>query len=393
ISVSLRSGGHGVAGRAVQGDWVLDLRRFTGCRFDGSLVVAGAGVTWKQLDEFCAPRGVAVPGGTVSSTGIAGLTLGGGVGWLLPQAGLTCDRLVAVRGVTGDGRTIQVDDTSEPDTMAFLRGFGHGLFAITEFEYEPLPVPEHVSAGSLTYRLLDGAEVIEALVDAAAECPEEVSWSPALVSSRDSQVLSIDGMSFGSVDFAVWMQKVCKVRPIRSSVRLRTYPEAQRMLDNQERWGQRSAWRSVFTTSLAPEAVGFLVQSFRAAPSSGCQIFIERMGGMVKSPPRPSAFPLRWADYDVLITASWDHRTDDDVHHDWLAGTKADLCELLHQSPDAGTYANYADRAESVAVLGEYSMADLIRVRSRCDPDGRFAPCHPRVDGARRARSSRPTDI
>jgi FAD/FMN-containing dehydrogenase len=375
-SVSIRSGGHGIAGRAIQGEWVVDMRRFTRVRFSGSRVWAGAGLTWRQLDESCAPYGMAVPGGAVSSTGIGGLTLGGGVGWLLPQAGLTCDRLAAVSGVTGDGETVRIDDASDAETMAFLRGLGHGLLAVTEFEYEPVPIPRQISAGSLTYLLSDAREVIETLIGESAECTPLINWSPSLMWRGNSPVLSLDGASFDFTAFDTWAQEVCKVRPLGSNVRYRTYPEVQRMLDNPARWGRRSSWRSVFTAHLTSEAVGFLVESFYSAPSSGCQVFIERMTGAAKTPVRPSVFPLRWAEFDVLITAGWERLEDDQTHHDWLAATKTGLCELLQQSPDAGTYSNYADRAERIALLGGPMIEKLAEVRSRYDPVGIFEPCY-----------------
>lgn len=373
VSVSLRGGGHGIAGRALKGDWVIDMRRLDDLRFDGERVTAGAGLTWKQLDEFCAPRGIAIPGGTVSSTGIAGLTLGGGVGWLLPAAGLTCDRLVAVRAVTGDGEVVEIDDTSDPDTMKFLRGFGHGLLAVTQFQYEPVAIPDKVSAGSLAYPLSEGREVIETLLDAAEECPDVIGWSPALTWDRNAKIVSVDGVSFGALAFDAWVQDVCKIEPLSSTVRLRSYPDAQSMLDNPARWGQRSSWRSVFTDKLAGDAIGFLVESFRNAPSRGCQIFVERITGMAKAAIRPSAFPLRWANYDVLITAGWDSADDDDRLQAWLMATKAGLCQLLGQPTDAGTYSNYADRAERRAPLDDGAMTELAQVRARCDPAGLFA--------------------
>jgi hypothetical protein len=373
VSVSIRGGGHGIAGRAIQGDWVIDMRRFDELRVDGKRVIAGAGLTWKQLDDFCAPLGLAIPGGTVSSTGIAGLTLGGGVGWLLPQAGLTCDRLVGVRAVTGDGETVQIDDVTDPGVMKFLRGFGHGLLAVTQFQYEPVAIPEKVSAGSLAYRISDGYEVIETLINAAGECPDLIGWSPALTWDRNTQVLSVDGVSFGSTAFDAWVRDACKVEPVSSTVSLRSYPEAQRMLDNPARWGQRSSWRSVFTDQLGSETIGFLIDSFQHAPSTGCQIFVERIAGMAKTPARPSAFPLRWANYDVLVAAGWQDANDDEVHREWLTATKAGLCQLLRQPLDAGTYANYADRAERRALLDEDTMAELADVRARCDPAALFA--------------------
>ena len=160
------------------------------------------------------------------------------------------------------------------------------------------------------------------------------------------------------------------------------------MLDNPARWGQRSSWRSVFSDGLVGDAIGFLIDSFRNAPSHGCQIFVERIAGMAKAPNRRSAFPLRWANYDVLITAGWDTADDDGRLRAWLEATKAGLCQLLRQPLDAGTYANYADRAERRAPLDEDAMAELAHVRTRYDPAGLFACSGRALSGELRLRRS-----
>lgn len=374
LTVSIRGGGHGISGRAVKGDWVIDMRELNNCRFEGSIVLAESGLTWGMLDKFTASRGMAVPGGTVSTTGIAGLTLGGGIGWLLPQAGLTCDNLLAVRGVTGDGRIVQVDDKSDPDLMALLRGHGHGLLAVSEFEYETVSIPEYVSAGSISYDLDYAGAVINSLMTLSDDCPEEIAWSPALTVQDGVKVLSIDGVAFGGVDFAAWCREACVAPASDVSVTEMLYPEAQRMLDNPRRWGQRSSWRSVFTTSINEEAVEYLIRRFREAPHSGCQVFIERMAGVDTVPHRPSTFPLRWAKFDVLVTASWDSSEEDAAYFSWLDSTKAGLCSRIGRSTSAGTYLNYADRAENAAKAEQFSEADLCVVMDRCDPNRTFQP-------------------
>ena len=245
--------------------------------------------------------------------------------------------------------------------------------AVTEFEFESVPVPRNVSAGSVIYDFSDSHEVIEALLSASQQCPEYINWSPVLMNSEGAKVLSVDGVSFGKVEFDVWIRNNCKVRPKRSSVCKRPYPAAQSMLDNPARWGQRCSWRSLFTTALTSEAVAFLIESFCGAPSDGCQIFIERMTGSAKLPPRPSAFPLRWADYDVLIAAGWSDITQDKVHRDWLQATKDGLSKLANCSADAGTYANYADLSERVAVRSDDVVLGLHDVRARYDPQGIFS--------------------
>jgi hypothetical protein len=341
ISISLRAGGHGVSGRALDGEWVVDMRGFNGLRFierDGdpyAQVAVGGGAVWAEVDEFCGSVGRAVPGGTVSSTGVAGLTFGGGLGWLLKQYGLACDQLDEVRGFNGNGRFVSISDQNQPEIMRILRGNGHGLLAATELIFTTNPIPERVSAGSVEFHLNDAEYVLKRIL--AARCPDGISFSPALIETpARSKVLSVDGVSFGPLNFKHWVESAAGLPCLRSTVRSRTYVEAQQMLDNPARYGRRQAWRSTFTQDLTPSSIPWLIESFKVAPS-GSQIFIELLGGAAKheQPGRPSTFGLRHANFDVLLTSGWLEMAAGRQHVHWLDSTKEGLARHLRLAADA----------------------------------------------------------
>jgi FAD/FMN-containing dehydrogenase len=373
FTASVRSGGHGVAGRAVAGEVVIDTRRLRDVTVSAEGVSAGSGLTWGDLDRALQARGLVVPGGTVSSTGVAGLTLGGGINWLLPELGLTCDSLIAVRGVTTEGDMVEISDVQAPEVMPFVRGFGHGLIVVTEFIYEPSVLPQRVRGGSLIYELLEAGQVLTSLVDASADCPTTINWSPALIHIGGRLVVSVDGVSTGPDPFDEWVESV--VGPAsRSTVRDRSYCDAQSMLDNPARWGARTGWRSLFLPSLSSRCIEEIVEAGRRAPSVGCQIFIERMCGAAKHPRRPSAFPLRDANYDILVTASWASEANDEVHASWLDSTADRLVEAESPHSPSFTYVNYADRKERGYANDSYS--DLTAIRRQLDPGGILRPCY-----------------
>lgn len=366
LTISIRGGGHGVAGGAVSGTVMIDMSAFRSMTYDRSRVTCGAGVTWGELDSFAMARGIVVPGGTVSTTGIAGLTLGGGIGWLGPLYGLTCDHLLAVEGVDGLGRSVCLDDRSAPEEMRVLRGFGHGLFAITKFIYEPSALPTSITAGSLLYPAKQAERVLSQLVQASGSCPREVNFSPALRWDGEDLMLSVDGAGFNGVGFRDWVRSQTDAVPAGDTVRDVSFVELQSMLDNPHRWGQRCSWRSVFTHDLSDVDVSALVSAAREAPSRSSMIFVERVAGAMKSPLRSGSFPLRSAHFDVLILASWCDMDSDRENISWAEHAR----DAISTPVAPQTYINYADRTEQ-AFDSSFS-ALRIRARATLDPDSIF---------------------
>jgi FAD/FMN-containing dehydrogenase len=175
LAISVRSGGHGVAGHAIcDGGLVIDLSLLKGVEVDpaGLVARAQAGALLGELDAATQPHGLATPAGIVSHTGIAGLTLGGGIGWLTRALGATVDNLLSARMVTADGSVVTASDEENPELLWGLRGGGGNFGIVTEFEYRLHPLDPTVLAGPVYYALDEGADVLRAYRDAVADAPD-----------------------------------------------------------------------------------------------------------------------------------------------------------------------------------------------------------------------------
>lgn len=313
-----------------------------------------------------------MPGGTVSSTGVSGLTLGGGVGWLLPMHGLTADNLRAVEGVAADGRPVRISDGGDlAAVMPWLRGMGHGLLVVTHLEFDRIELPRSISGGSVVYPLADAVRVLSSVLGESESCPEFINWSPSFPVVGGERVLSLDGASFGPVGLETWLESVGAGNWSGSSVRRMSYPELQEMLDNSDRWGQRSAWRSVYTLELPGAALDCVLSAVAAAPNDACLVFIERFSGAVREAKRPSCFALREARFNVLITASWSRPEDDTDAERWVSVAANELRSVLGASCFDHTYINYASEGEHVAIERDSSYLAAVE---RLDPSGLLSP-------------------
>jgi len=375
LDVSIKGGGHGVAGRAVHGTIVIDSIYFDKLAYDQStnLITVGTGVRWADLDSYSSQFGVVVPGGAVSSTGVAGLTLGGGIGWLLPLLGLTCDHLILVRGVSGIGEIIELNDRCHPELMPVVRGCGHGLAAFTEFVFECRSLPSSISAGSIYFSINDAVDVINALMQWSPECPSHINYSPALIWRSGKPILSVDGVAFSSsTGFGDVIRSVVSAETIGSTVRDRTYPELQSMLDNPLRWGQGCCWRSWFGERLLTESqLESLVLGFSKGPkNSDCMVVFERIEGAVREPRRLSSYPFRSAVNNVLIVAAWDRVELRDCGVEWAT----ELVNSLGPSLE-GTYVNYSSEQERPSF--DLANGALDQAHRFLDPANTFAKSRP----------------
>ena len=375
LGLSLKAGGHGVAGRSVMGQIVVDLRNFDKILFDekSKSITVGAGVRWAELDRACEELGVVVPGGAVSSTGVAGLTLGGGIGWLLPSMGLTCDHLVSARLVDGLGRTFEVNDRNFPSEMKVIRGCGHGLAAFTQMKFECRSAPDFLSAGSVIFNIDVAPAAINKLLMASAECPTKINFSPAILWREGTPLLSVDGVSFDrNLSFSDFVESVVAEKAIRSTVHQRKYSDLQSMLDEPGRWGQNTVWRSWFSKAfLSLTQVEELVEGFlKSDPNSSSMVLIERITGAARQERRPSSYPFRQAVNNVLVIGTWDRASDKNQ----VSGWASQLVENLGPGMN-GTYVNYSSRDEVVTC--EVEQRTHSNVVQALDPEGTFSVSRP----------------
>lgn len=366
--VTAKAGGHGVGGHCVAEDaLVIDLSLMKGVVLADGLARVEAGATWKVLDSATATIARAVPGGTVSSTGVAGLTLGGGIGWLLPSYGLACDSLLGVAVVDGRGAAAAVDDGTDPAWMACLRGAGHNLGIVSEFLFRLHPVSPTLTAGSLTFEPEAAGRVLEFFVyELAPRLDTSLMVSPSLTRSPTGHpACSIEIVCNGDVavgdEFVSSLRRIA--RPLSDTLTPRRYLDVQQMLDNPFRRGRPAYWKSRFAVPGGVPEIGALLAAAATAPTQECSLFLEHLHGRFERPEFPSVFPFRHSRFDVLFNGGWTDARDAPLVRAW-ARQFANEC---FPGSNAHTYVNYADSDDRVTFA-----EPVANVRRRVDPDRVF---------------------
>jgi FAD/FMN-containing dehydrogenase len=288
LEVSIRGGGHNVAGRAVtEGGVVIDLAEMKGIAIDPGQATATAegGVIWGELNDAAAEHGLAVTGGAVSGTGIAGYTLGGGLGWLMAKYGLAADNLLAVELVTAEGDVLHVDAESHPDLFWALRGGGGNFGVATSFTYRLHPVRTIV--GGLIAHPLDAApDLLRFYRDAVADASDDLTVFAGLVHAPDGSgakvaaliVFHTGGAGEAERDlapFKTWGS------PAMVDVGPMPYPVMNTLLDAGFPAGSLNYWLSSFTRGLPDELIDVAVERFATVPSAMTGILLEHFHGAV----------------------------------------------------------------------------------------------------------------
>lgn len=386
LDVTVRGGGHGVAGLATAGRLVIDLGLMRGVRVDPDTrtVDAEAGCTWIDVDTATQQHGLATPGGRVTHTGIAGLTLGGGQGWLSPKHGLTCDNLLEAQVVTADGTIVTASETEHQGLLWALRGGGPCPGVVTRFRYALHPVGPELVGGLVLHRLDEVHPVMDSyqrLVREAgpdfggavvfATAPPAPFIPPDLVGS---QVLATTLAWFGGPDRPRAFDDFRSGHsPIVDLVGPMTYLELQALTDIANPRGMRNYWSAGYAHELEPPMVETLAQLSRARTSPHSAIVVTQMGAAVNAvPEEATAFPERSAQWLVHPLAMWPDAADDQREIGWVRRARTALAPF--QSP--GTYLNtdsaQGDQRRVAGVYGEEKAARLADLRSRYDPEGRF---------------------
>lgn len=357
LLLSVRGGGHNVAGHATNdGGIVIDLAEMKQIEVDpaGRTVRVGGGATWGDVDAATQPHGLATPGGVYSRTGIAGLTLGGGYGWLRSTYGLSCDNLIAAEVVTADGRLVHASATENPDLLWGLRGGGGNFGVVTTFEFRLHPVGPDVmfvfvfhdgrgeDAMKRALRLYrdfsetapDEANTIAALgqIPPDEHFPEELHRTP---------FAAFGGLYVGPVDEG---EKV--LRPLRDLGAplldfsgVMPYVEAQRAFDADYPDGLRYYWKSLNLTRLDEDAIERIVRHARQQPSPFSTTDLWHVGGAVKrAGPDESAFGGRDVAFLLSPEANWLDAADDEANLRWVRDFVADMAPFS----DGSRYLNFA---------------------------------------------------
>ena len=379
LELSVRGGGHGVAGRAVtDGGLMIDLSAMKGIHVDPALrrVRAQGGVTWREYDRTAAAFGLATPGGVISSTGIAGLTLGGGVGWLIGKHGLAADNLVSAELVLASGEIVVASETSNPELFWAIRGGGGNFGVATWLEYRAHPLAT-VLAGPVLHPLSDAAAAIACYGEATAAAPDALSVQAALLHAPDgsgSRTCAIAVCHAGH-DPQQAEADVQAIRefgsPVTDLIQRMPYPVLNTQMDAVFPRGTLNYWKSAFLTELSPATIHSLVEAFRAAPTKKCVIALEHVhGAATRVEPTATAYPHRQVGHNLLVIAQWTDATQTSTCIAWARET----FDALRPYMADRVYINYLDNDEDERICQAYgpNHQRLAELKERFDPDNIF---------------------
>ncbi len=385
LPVAVRSGGHSVAGNSVcDGGIVIDVRPLNEISVDSEARIArvGGGCTWGEFDRVAQQYGLATTGGRVSTTGVAGLTLGGGSGWLERKHGLACDNLVAVELVTAAGERVRATEREHPDLFWALHGGGGNFGVATSFEFRVHSVGPTVLAGLLLYPASCGAEVIAMCRDVMLGAPDELGAffgyvtapaEPEVPAHLHGQLIVLIAVCWaGPIEEG---EEV--LRPLREHGHLAAdlvgpiaYADFQCAIDDPP--GYRNYWTADYLDQLSDEAVATFVAHSEAMALGPSQSAIVPWGGAVARVPE-DATPLskRTAPFLVHPFGLWADASDDERCIAWARGLSAGMKRFS----SGGVYLNFIgdeghERIRAAFGPGKYDR--LAAIKHRYDPDNVF---------------------
>ncbi len=383
VNPAVRAGGHSIAGLSTSDGVVIDLSPMRGVRVDParSLAIVEPGATWADVDAATAAHGLATTGGLVSTTGVAGLTLGGGIGWLQRRYGLACDNLVGANVVTASGATVRADRDTNPELLWGLRGGGGNFGIVASFEFTLHPVAT-VLGGMMLFPWERASEALVAFRDWIGDLPDEGSMLAAVVTAPPAPVVpeSLVGRHAVAIvgcwcgDPGAGEEALRPMRVLGPAVDVfgpMPYPALQGMLDEGAQPGLRNYFRSGFLDALDDAAIETLVEHGAALPSPMSQIHLHQMGGAVARSGDTSAFANRGAALTYNLVSTWTDPGEDALHVD----ANRALAAALAPSAAGTSYVNFlAERGEDRvrAAYGEATYERLARLKGRFDPDNFF---------------------
>jgi FAD/FMN-containing dehydrogenase len=388
LLVAVRSGGHGVGGHAVcDGGLVVDLSPMKGIRVDPAARTARAeaGVLWGELDRETQLHGLATVGGIVTHTGIAGLTLGGGIGWLMRRHGATVDNLLSVDLVTAEGELLTASEDENPDLFWGARGGGGNFGVVTSFEYRLHPVGPIVLAGPIFYPLEDAREVLARYRRFIAAAPDELTTifelsvappAPFLPEAVHGRPIVMVGACYaGAPEDGIEVVRPLKElgNPLVDLLEPKRYTALQSMFDPSVPHGWHRYWKAVELPPLTDDAIDTLVEhaSAQTSPRSYCIVF-QLGGALARVGDDETAFGRRDAAHSVNINAVW---TEDDPGGERHVAWARDFFAAMQAHAGGRVYVNFlgdegAERVRQAYGVRHYER--LAELKRAYDPTNFF---------------------
>ena len=382
LDVSVRGGAHNVAGRAVVDNaLMIDLSPMRAIHVDPAARTARAhaGTLWLDFNRATSVHGLATTGGAISTTGIAGLTLGGGLGWLMAKHALAADNLIGVELVLGDGSVRNVSDESDPDLMWALRGGGGNFGIAASFEYKLHPL-SLVTGGLIVHPVDAAGEMFRFYREAVASSSDDLTVFAALVHAPDGSGAKIAGMlafHTGTPEEAERELEPFKSwgSPLMVEIGPMPYWVMNTILDAQFPPGLRNYWLSSFTTGLSDGLIDAAVERFAMIPSQSTILFEHFHGAVCRVGVTDTAVPHREAGWNLVMPTVWSDPADDEANIAWTRETHAAFSEFLTER----RWLNYlADDQGEDAIRGAYgpNYDRLVELKRKFDPDNVFRNNH-----------------
>jgi FAD/FMN-containing dehydrogenase len=376
LMLSVRSGGHSVAGTAVcEGGLMLDLSDMKGIRIDPVRRIAQAqpGLTLGEFDHETQAFGLATTTGVVSMTGLAGLTLGGGVGWLNGKHGLACDNLLAADVVTADGRLLKASAEENDDLFWGLRGGSGNFGVVTSLTYQLHEVGP-VLGGAVVYPFDQARDILRSYHEYMRTCPDELVTIGSLGTGPDgSPVAAIAVCYCGPIEAGERVVRPLRTlgTPLEDSIQPMPYRTIQSGSDAAFPFGQQHYWKAAWLKELSDDAIEVILRFAAEKPSAATGIALQEMhGAAARVAHDGTAFPHRDSHYDFLILSQWADAADSEKNIEW---TRA-LFDAMQPFLERGVYVNDLGEEGEDRVRAAYgaNYDRLAALKARYDPTNFF---------------------
>ena len=379
VLLAVRGGGHSFSGNAVcEGGIVIDLSQMKGVYVDPATQTARAepGALWMDLDLETQAFGLATTGGTNSDTGIAGLTLGGGHGWIGGRYGLTCDNLLSADVVTADGMFLTASASENQDLLWALRGGGGNFGVVTSFEYQLHPVGQ-VLGGTVIHPFEKAKEALSFYRDFSSGVPDELTTNCDLITSREGNlVVAISVCYDGPIEAGEEAVRPLREfgEPLADDIRPMSYIEVQRMLDPLTPAGRQNYEKAHFLESIKDGAIDTMISHFEKVTSPNAVVMLQQTGGeMRRGLGEQAAYSHRDANYNCIMFTAWTDPGESEVHIKWTR----DLSQALQPFATGGVYVNDIGReveegAELMRAAYGAAYPRLVALKNKYDPENLF---------------------
>lgn len=384
VPLSVKAGGHNISGSAlVEGGLTLDLSGMRDVVVDpeASCVSVGAGALLGDVDAATVRHGLAVPTGINSTTGIAGLTLGGGYGWLTRKMGLTIDSLAAVEIATPAGEQLRASDAENSDLFWAVRGGGGNFGVVTRFHFNLHPLPHDVTAGLIIHSAENSTEILQKLRDLAPTLPEELTvWAvlrkaPPLpfldAAYNGARVVVLACCWCGAPEDADKALEPVRAigTPLAEAIGPQPLSAWQTAFDPLNSHGARNYWKSHMFDEVNDDLIDVFAEALERLPGDECEIFVAQLGGApTRVDASVTAYPHRAAAFMMNMHARWQDAAEDDRYIAWAR----EFFDRTEPHANGGVYSNFMPEDETDRATGAFgaAYARLADIKARHDPAG-----------------------